>query len=86
MTANATDQKTLRFVRTVVEHLELPIPVSLWNGEVLGGGDDFDAEKTLHVHVASPQAVRTVARHPSLDSLVELWSSKQVDLIKRHHF
>ena len=81
MTSNASDQKTLRFVRTVVEHLELPIPVSLWNGEVLGGGDDFDAEKTLHVHVASPQAVRTVARHPSLDSLVELWSSKQVDLI-----
>lgn len=80
MTSNNSDQKIERIVRTVLDHLELPVPVTLWNGQVLGGEADFDADTTMHVHISSPQAVRTIARRPSIDSFVELWSSAQIDI------
>ena len=81
MSTQKSDQKTERFVQTIIEHLELPVPVTLWNGRVLGGDTDFDKDKTMHVRVASPEAVRTIVRRPSIDSLVELWTSKQIDIV-----
>lgn len=80
MTDSTSDLKTERFIRTIIEHLDLPVPITLWNGNVLGGQADFDTTKTMHIHIASPQVVRTIARRPSIDSFIELWSSAQIDI------
>lgn len=80
MAQYTSDQKTERFVQTIVEHLELPVPIMLWNAKVLGGDENFDASKSMHVHLASPNLVRSIARRPSLDTFIELWSSSQIDI------
>ncbi|MEW7008559.1 class I SAM-dependent methyltransferase [Lentilitoribacter sp. EG35] len=80
MSNNRSDFKTERFIRTILEHLDLPVPIRLWNGHIVGGQSDFDVTKCIHVYVASPQVVRAIARRPSINSLIELWSSAQIDI------
>lgn len=75
------DARIERLVRTIITHLELPVPVRLWNATVLGDTTDFSADTTMHVALASPDAVRALARKPTINTLVELWSSKQLDIV-----
>lgn len=77
----SADARIERLVKTIVTHLDLPVPVRLWNGTVLGDDASFQADTTMHVALASPDAVRAMARKPSINTLVELWSSRQLDVI-----
>ncbi|MGB7432627.1 MAG: cyclopropane-fatty-acyl-phospholipid synthase family protein [Ahrensia sp.] len=75
------DERIERLVRTIITHLDLPVPVRLWNATVLGDTSDFSVDTTMHVALASPDAVRAIDRKPAINTLVELWSSKQLDIV-----
>lgn len=42
MSAILADERIERLVQTIVDHLDLPLPVRLWNGKVLGNWPAFD--------------------------------------------
>lgn len=69
-----TADKAARIIRTVVGVIEPQFAVRLWNGERIGpaGGPVLA--------INDPLALRRMARRPNIDSLIELWVTRQVDI------
>lgn len=66
--------RTVRFVRTIVQSLAPGFAVRLWTGERIG-------PPTGPVLVLNdPQIVRRTLLRPTLSTLVELWASKAIDV------
>ncbi|MDQ6437767.1 cyclopropane-fatty-acyl-phospholipid synthase family protein [Mesorhizobium sp. LHD-90] len=66
--------RAIRIIRTVVDTLRPGFAVKLWTGERLGPLTG----PTLVLH--DPAIVWRLLRRPNLDTLVELWVSKAVDI------
>jgi cyclopropane-fatty-acyl-phospholipid synthase len=66
--------RAARIVRTVVETLSPPFAVRLWTGERLG------LATGPVVAINDPDVVRQVLRRPSLSTLIEMWTSKAIDI------
>jgi cyclopropane-fatty-acyl-phospholipid synthase len=70
---NAED-RAARIVRNVVRSLAPRFAVELWTGERIGPADGPS------VKINSAMAVREIARRPKLETIVELWIAKAVDI------
>jgi cyclopropane-fatty-acyl-phospholipid synthase len=68
------EERAGRIVRNVVKSLAPRFAVELWTGERIGPADG----PVLKIN--TPVAVREIARHPRLETIVELWSSKAVNI------
>jgi cyclopropane-fatty-acyl-phospholipid synthase len=68
------EDRAARIVRNVVNSLAPRFAVELWTGERIGPADG----PVLKIN--TPVAVREIARHPKLETIVELWISKAVDI------
>jgi cyclopropane-fatty-acyl-phospholipid synthase len=66
--------KAARIVRTIVQSLAPRFAVELWNGERIGpaGGPS--------VKINDADAVRQILRRPGLNTIVELWIAKALDI------
>jgi cyclopropane-fatty-acyl-phospholipid synthase len=67
-------QRAARFVRTIVETLKPGFAVGLWNGERIGPA----AGPVLKIN--DNGAIRRLVRRPRFTTLVELWTSRAVDV------
>jgi cyclopropane-fatty-acyl-phospholipid synthase len=70
--------RAARFIRTVVDELKPGFAVRLWNGERIGPPNGSTAGLTLTINDSG--IVGRVMRRPTVDTLVELWVSKAVDI------
>lgn len=68
------EDRAARIVRNVVNSLAPRFAVELWTGERIGPAYG----PVLKIN--TPVAVREIARHPKLETIVELWISKAVDI------
>ncbi|ESR25515.1 SAM-dependent methyltransferase [Lutibaculum baratangense] len=68
------DDRTARIARAVAETLRAPFAVSLWTGERIGPAEGPT------VKINGPDAVTRLVRRPSLDTAVELWAEKTIDI------
>jgi cyclopropane-fatty-acyl-phospholipid synthase len=68
------EERAARIVRNVVHSLAPRFGVELWTGERIG-----PAEGPV-LKINTPVAVREIARRPKLETIVELWISKAVDI------
>ncbi len=66
--------RSVRLVRSVVQSLAPGFAVRLWTGERIGPGSG----PVLVLN--DPQIVRRVLLRPTLSTLVELWTSKEIDV------
>ncbi|MDF1776388.1 MAG: cyclopropane-fatty-acyl-phospholipid synthase [Rhizobiaceae bacterium] len=72
--AAGPEDKAAKMIRTIVGVLEPQFAVRLWSGERIGP----DTGPVLVIN--DPLAIRRLALHPRLDSVIELWISGQVDV------
>ncbi len=68
------EDKAARIIRNVVRSLEPRFAVELWNGERIGPAAGPS------VKINDPMAVRQIALRPRLNTIVELWISKALDI------
>jgi cyclopropane-fatty-acyl-phospholipid synthase len=70
----SSESSAARLVRTIVKTVAPGFAVELWNGERIGpaGGPS--------VKINDPSAVRQLALKPSLNTFVELWIAKAIDI------
>jgi cyclopropane-fatty-acyl-phospholipid synthase len=70
----SAETKAARIVRTIVQSLAPGFAVELWNGERIGpqGGPSLK--------INDMDAVRQLVRRPGLNTIVELWIAKSVDI------
>jgi cyclopropane-fatty-acyl-phospholipid synthase len=68
------EDRAARIVRNVVNSLAPRFATQLWNGERIG-----PVEGPV-LKINTPVAVREIARHPKLETIVELWISKAIDI------
>jgi cyclopropane-fatty-acyl-phospholipid synthase len=70
----AAETRAARIVRTIVKSVAPGFAVELWSGERLGssGGPS--------IKINDPMAVRQLALRPNLNTFVELWISKSIDV------
>jgi cyclopropane-fatty-acyl-phospholipid synthase len=66
--------RSVRFIRTIVQSLAPGFAVRLWTGERIGPPDG----PVLVLN--DPQIVQRALRRPNLSTLVELWTSKAIDV------
>ena len=69
-----TQDRAARVVRTIVDKVQPGFAVKLWNGERLGP----ETGPTLKIN--DPAIIRRVIRRPTLETLLDLWVSKAVDI------
>jgi cyclopropane-fatty-acyl-phospholipid synthase len=70
----SAETKAARIVRTIVTSVAPGFAVELWNGERIGpsGGPS--------IRINDPMAVRQLTLRPSLNTFVELWIAKAIDV------
>ena len=70
----AAETRAARIVRTIVQSLAPGFAVELWDGEWIG------PEGGPSVKINDMDAVRQLARRPGLNTIVELWIAKSLDI------
>ncbi len=74
---NSAD-RAARLIRTIVGELQPGFAVRLWNGERIDPPGGSSSGLTLLINDSG--IVGRVLRHPNIDTLVELWISKAIDI------
>lgn len=62
---------------SVAEPLDLNVSVRLWNGDVIPLGKEVDGKYTIGI--SSPGVIGSVLRWPTLETLVRLYATGQID-------
>ena len=70
----SAETKAARIVRAIVQSLAPGFAVELWDGERIGPAEG------LTLKITDPMAVRQLALKPNLNTFVELWISKSIDV------
>jgi len=76
-TPEKQNQAITELLGTVRETLDLGLSARLWNGEEIPLGKDVDPN--LAISLASPGVIGSILRRPSLETLVRLYATKQID-------
>jgi cyclopropane-fatty-acyl-phospholipid synthase len=70
----SADDRAARIIRNVMQSLAPRFGVALWNGERIG------PQTGPSIKINDPMAVRQIALHPNLNTIVELWIAKALDI------
>lgn len=72
------EERALRFAKTVINALEPPVPVELWNGDILNPGQaNADGARIL---ISGPDVIQAIIKRPNISTIIELWSLAKVDI------
>ncbi len=70
----ATESRSIRIIRTVIETLRPQFNIELWDGTRIGA---FDGPSLV---INDPTIVRQLMLRPNYDSLIDIWTSGRVDI------